>query len=53
MPTALNLVALSEEAEAISGATNGQLSNCRSTAVVLEEFCLFVEFGNVAASNGR
>lgn len=44
---------LSVEAERILGVTNSQLECCRSTAVVLEEFCLFVEFGNVAVSNRR
>jgi hypothetical protein len=38
MPTALNIVALLAEAEAISGATNEQLSSCRPTDMVLDEF---------------
>jgi hypothetical protein len=44
---------LTAEAERILGVSNERLAHCRSTNVVLEEFCLFVEFGNVAASYRR
>jgi hypothetical protein len=44
---------LTVEAERLLGFTNEKLEHCRSTDVVLDEFCLFVEFGNVAVSNRR
>jgi hypothetical protein len=37
------LVALSPEAERILGVTNSQLAHCRSTDVVLDDFCKFAE----------
>ena len=37
------LVALSTEAERILGVTNSQLEYCRSTDVVLDDFCEFAE----------
>jgi DNA polymerase III alpha subunit (gram-positive type) len=37
-------VALSAEAERILGVTNSQLNGCRSTDVVLDDFCKFAEF---------
>ncbi|WP_397603621.1 hypothetical protein [Sphingorhabdus sp.] len=37
------LVALTAEAERILGVTNSQLAYCRSTAVVLDDFCEFAE----------
>jgi DNA polymerase III alpha subunit (gram-positive type) len=37
------LVALTAEAERILGVTNSQLAQCRSTDVVLDDFCEFAE----------
>ena len=34
---------LSAEAEQILGVTNEQLAQCRSSAIVLEDFCGFIE----------
>ena len=36
-------VALAAEAERILGVTNSQLAHCRSTDVVLDDFCEFAE----------
>ena len=36
-------VALTAEAERILGVTNSQLAHCRSTDVVLDDFCEFAE----------